>query len=151
MVPIHKIQLPDSNEHWLEFNAKYEIFGTGTEGGPCPPVWSGSGKVASVHSRDLFHALICTTGTLANREAGQRMHWPVCRLCNFRRAATPPTNMARQLAPPSTCSPASDGLRGWAAHPREGGFVLSLVFVRRYIRPVTCQTPQFCKTFFLDG
>ena len=64
MVPIHKIQLPDSNEHWLEFNAKYEIFGTGTEGGPCPPVWSGSGKVASVHSRDLFHALICTTGTL---------------------------------------------------------------------------------------
>ena len=117
---------------------------------PCPPVWSRSGKVASVHSRDLFHALICTTGTLANREAGQRMHWPVCRLCNFRRAATPPTNMARQLAPPSTCSPASDGLRGWAAHLGEGGFVLSLVFVRRYIRPVTCQTPQFCKTFLLE-
>ena len=31
----------------------------------------------------------------------RRMHWPVCRLCNFRRAAPPPTNMARQPAPPA--------------------------------------------------
>ena len=79
------------------------------------------------------------------------MHWPVCRLCNFRRAAPPPTNMARQSAPPATCTQAQVASGGWAVHLRVGGFILSLACVRACYLLIHCAQQSWGSQEFEHG